>query len=82
MVETWSQAVEKRRTYSPLAACFISEQGTLSQFIHVWPYRDLNQRAEIRARADQLPDWPAPTAEYCIAQKTEIWLPASISPMQ
>lgn len=82
MLDKWSKSAEKRREFSPLAACFVSEHGPLNQFIHVWPYRDLKQRAEIRNQAGQLPDWPPPTSEYFVSQKSEIWLPSSFSPMQ
>ena len=48
-----------RLNYSPLFGYFYSEFGPLNQALHIWPYKDLKERTEIReqvtgiARNDQ-----------------------------
>ena len=47
----FGEMYEKRRKYSELAAFWHTEIGPLNQIIHVWPYRDLEERGRIRAAA-------------------------------
>ena len=47
-----------RLKYSELAAFWHTEIGPLNQVIHIWPYENLQKRAEIRARLAQEPGWP------------------------
>jgi hypothetical protein len=69
-----------RLKYSELAAFWHTEIGPLNQVIHVWPYENLQQRAEIRARASQEPDWPPKTGELIVSQEAGIYVPPPFSP--
>ena len=81
-VKGWTEHVAEREALSPLAACFITETGPLNEFIHVWPYRDLNDRAEKRAESQSLKNWPVPGyREFILRQNSEIWIPSSFSQM-
>jgi hypothetical protein len=81
-VKGWTEHVAEREALSPLSACFITETGSLNEFIHVWPYRDLNDRAEKRAESQSLKNWPVPGyREFILRQISEIWIPSSFSPM-
>ena len=81
VIKRWEAAVPHREEYSPLAAAMSSEIGDLNKWIHIWPYKDLNQRAEIRAEAMKNPNWPPPTREFLVKQENKIMVPAAFSPM-
>ena len=42
----------------------------------MWPYDDLNQRMEVRAAANQDPNWPPKAAGLYVSQETEVFNPA------
>jgi hypothetical protein len=48
--------------------------------IHVWPYKDLEERARIRAAAVKDGAWPPKIAEFVLAQRAEIMVPFPFSP--
>jgi len=48
VLEAWGKAIEARERFSPLAACWTSELGGLNKFVHIWVYKDLNERARVR----------------------------------
>ena len=47
-IKRWVPMIEKRQTYSKLAA-FGTQIGPLNQVIHVWPYENALERSKIRA---------------------------------
>ena len=47
--QAFADKIAERVKYSPLAGFWRSEVGTLNQIIHIWPYKDTNERAKIRA---------------------------------
>ena len=69
-----------RLKYSELAAFWHTEIGPLNQVIHVWPYENLQQRDEIRARAAKEPDWPPKTGDLLLSMESGIYVPAPSSP--
>ena len=81
VIKRWSEVIQAREEYSPLAACWFTELGALNRWIHVWAYRDMQHRNEIRAEASKNPKWPAPTREFMLSQDVKILAPASFSPM-
>ena len=82
VVSRWTEHIAAREGLSPLAACFMTEMGPLNQWIHVWAYEDMNHRAEIRRKAHELPNWPPGSRPFLNKQNSEIWTPASFSPMR
>ena len=48
--ERVAEKIEKRVEYSPLMGYWYSELGTLNEVLHIWPYKDSNERAEIRQK--------------------------------
>jgi hypothetical protein len=58
-----------------------SEIGGLNVWIHIWPYKDLAERARIRAESQKLDSWPPKTREFLVSQETKILVPAACSPM-
>jgi hypothetical protein len=53
--------------------------------VHMWSYRDLNERAEVRARAMSDPAWKAFASKapsLMIRMESTILNPAAFSPMK
>jgi hypothetical protein len=78
----FAEAYEFRKKFSQLAAFWHTEIGPLNQIIHVWPYRDLEERTRIRDTAvkEGAGKWPPKTAEFMVRQRSEIFLPFAFSP--
>jgi hypothetical protein len=81
MIEAWGKQVDDRLKFSPLAACWYSELGPLNQFIHIWPYADMNERNRLRAAATASGKWPPPTAPFLSKQETAFLIPTAFSPL-
>jgi NIPSNAP len=83
VLEAWGKAIEARERLSPLAACFTSELGALNRFIHVWAYKDLNERARIREESRRPgTGWPPQAGVRPVRQENKLLLPASFSPVR
>ena len=76
----FGEAYEKRKKYSELGAFFHTEIGPLNQIIHIWPYKDLEERNKIRAAAVADKVWPPPISEFLVTMRSEIFMPFSVSP--
>jgi len=76
----FGEALPSREEYSKLAAFWHSEVGPLNQIIHVWAYDSFEHRAEVRAAAAKDPNWPPKIREFCVAQQSEVFIPAPFSP--
>lgn len=74
------EAYEYRKKYSPLAAFWHTEFGPLNQIVHIWPYKDLAERARIRAESSKDGKWPAKIGEFVVRMKSEIMIPFPNSP--
>jgi hypothetical protein len=81
VLKRWAAAIPHREEYSPLAAGMYSELGGLNRWMHVWPYKDLEERNRIRAEASKNEHWPPPTREFLVRQDNKIVAPAAFSPM-
>lgn len=80
VVKRFGEAYEYRKKFSEMAAFFTTDIGPLNQIIHIWPYKDLNERAKIRAEAAKEGKWPPKIAEFCREQISEIFMPFAITP--
>ena len=63
-----------------MAAAWYTELGGLNKWVHIWPYKDLDERDRIRTEAVKTPHWPPPTREFLVSQETKIMVPAAFSP--
>jgi len=74
----FGNGIDVRLKYSPLGGFFHTKTGNMSQVVHIWPYKDLRDRAESRAAAnrDESNRWPPGIAELFERQEVEILLPA------
>lgn len=78
----WNVDIEGRVALSPLSVVMNTENGELSKKVHIWPYRSLAQRAEIRAKAIETGAWPPKTGGTMLTQENMILTPLPFSPMQ
>src|SRR5688572_9452301 len=76
----FGEAYEKRKKYSELAAFWHTEIGPLNQIVHVWPYQDLDESGRIRAAAVKDGAWPPKIGEFCLAMRSDVFIPFAISP--
>jgi hypothetical protein len=83
VLEAWGKAIEERERLSPLAACWTSELGGLNKFVHVWVYKDANERVRIRA-ASRRPggSWPPQAGVRPLRQENKLLIAASFSPVR
>jgi hypothetical protein len=72
--------IEGRQKLSRIAGFWRTEVGTLNQIIHIWPYKDLNERDQIRAEAVKKGLWPPKSSEYILEMESKILHPAPFSP--
>jgi hypothetical protein len=82
VLKGWAEAIPFREQLSPLVACWYSDIGGLNKFVHIWVYKDLNERARIREESRQGGRWPAQTGVRPVQQENKILLPAVFSPVQ
>ena len=82
VLKRWTDAIPQRVQLSPLAACWYSEIGGLNKFVHVWAYKDMDERDRLRADSRKLTAWPPKTLEFLVSQSNKIVLPAAFSRMQ
>jgi hypothetical protein len=83
----WERALPKRQEYSKLGVAMEAELGTGNKFVHIWPYKDPNQRYEVRSKAEHDGIWPpkgdSPQAAVTVYnQENKLMYPAPFSPMQ
>jgi len=77
----FEEAYEHRKKYSELVAFWRTEIGPLNEIIHVWPYRDLAERARVRSEASKDPNWPPKIGEFVHSMQSEILFPFPFSPL-
>ena len=81
-IELWRTWVPGRANLSPLLAAMHSITGTVTRFMHIWPYADLNERARLRAKAVTDKLWPPPGGpDHLATMKSDIYFAADFSPM-
>jgi hypothetical protein len=84
-VETMREALPIREKHSSPVGYWLVEIGPLNTVVHLWPYRDLAQRAEVRRAlaADQA--WQAAVGRlmpYLQHQEAKLLVPTSFSPLR
>ncbi len=58
----WEKGLPERAKISPLCAAWHSELGVLNQFIHIWPYKSVDERNATRDKAKATGMWPPSAA--------------------
>ncbi|HEY7548136.1 MAG TPA: NIPSNAP family protein [Hyphomicrobiaceae bacterium] len=88
-VRQWAGLMQKtlpvREKYSKIVGLWITDAGQPNEVCHIWAYKDLNHRAQVRAQAVKDPEWQAflqESAPLLDEMHATIMLPASHSPMK
>jgi hypothetical protein len=84
-VELFTKALEVREKYSKIVALWITEAPQPNEVCHIWAYRDLNARAQVRAESGKDPAWQAfvkEAAPFLEEMHSTIMLPAAHSPLK
>jgi hypothetical protein len=76
----FGEAYEYRKKYSPLTAFLHTEVGPLNEIVHIWGYRDLAHRAQVRAEAAKDANWPPKIQEFIRSMNSEIIQPFPFLP--
>lgn len=80
-----TKAMPVREKYSKPVGLWITEAGQPNEVCHIWPYKDLNHRAQVRAAASADPEWQAfinESAPLLDEMHSTILMPAPHSPLQ
>ncbi len=80
VVKRFGEAYEKRKKLSELSAFWMTEIGPLNQIVHIWPYKDLEERGRIRAAAVADGSWPPKIGEFVLNMRSDIMIPFGFSP--
>jgi len=80
VMKRFGEAYEGRKAFSEISAFFYSDIGPLNEVIHIWPYKDMQDRTETRAKASATPSWPPHISEFLDEQLSEIFLPFPFTP--
>jgi hypothetical protein len=78
--QAFGERIEARSKLSRIAGFWRTEVGTLNQIIHIWPYKDVNERDQIRAEAVKSGVWPPKIADFVLDMESKILHPAPFSP--
>src|SRR5262249_30450994 len=79
----WRPAVPARAKNSPPITAMYSVTGTVTRFMHVWAYKNLDERHLLRAKAAADGVWPPPGGpDHLLSQQVDIYLPARFSPLR
>lgn len=82
-IALWRGAVPGRAKVSPLLAAMTSLTGAVTRFMHIWPYKTLDERVRLRDKAVAEGVWPPPGGPgHLASQQVDIYLPAAFSPMR
>jgi len=90
LTKAWTLAIPNRLKHGPATAILYSELGGLNQFMHIWPYKSLDERWALRNKLRETGEWPpsvvakkAGLPEYhLVKQENKIVMPAAFSPLQ
>ncbi len=82
-ITRWEKALPERVKRSPMLTAMHSVTGMVPRFIHIWPYKTLDDRQRIRAAAVADKIWPPPGGGESLAtMKSEIYVPTAFSPIK
>jgi hypothetical protein len=81
--QLWREWLPKRAKVSPILTAMMSATGQVARFMHIWPYKSLDERARLRAKAVANKVWPPPGGpEQFVSMQNDIYMPAPFSPLR
>jgi hypothetical protein len=82
-IEAWRNALPARLKLSPVLAAMYSVTGLMPRFMHIWPYKSLDERHRIRSQAVEAKIWPPPGGpDRLVTMQNDVYLPAPFSPIR
>ena len=75
VIKLFAERLEHRTKYSPLGGFWYTEIGPLNQIVHLWPYKDLDERNQVRAAFAKDPNWPPPIHEHIASMESDLIVP-------
>jgi hypothetical protein len=84
-LDGWRKAIEARTAeqYSPVYAAFYATDGCLPRYLHIWPWKTLEQRLQVRTQAVTDGVWPPENSGPQLRDmRSTIYLPATFSALQ
>jgi hypothetical protein len=58
IIKGWEEALPARSELSPCAMAMFTELGAINKYVHIWPYKSYEHRAEVRAEGVAKGVWP------------------------
>jgi hypothetical protein len=81
--QLWREWLPKRTAVSPVLTVLMSTSGTVARFMHIWPYKTLDERARLRAKSVADKVWPPPGGpEQFVTMQNAIYVPTPFSPLR
>jgi hypothetical protein len=82
IMKNWQESLPTRMQFSKPCLLGAVEMGpTANSFVHLWAYKSLEERDQVRAGAGKTGKWPpAGGREYYTAQQNKLMMPAAFSP--
>ena len=91
LLSAWERAMPIRNALgSPVAAIWTASSGALCTLTHIWPYKTLGDREDIRKKVRESGKWPPFKLDEAeggngyeiLTQQNKLMLPAAFSPLQ
>ncbi len=83
IIDRWSKAIDTRTERSPCTMIMHTDLGELNRMVHIWPYKDLEHRREVREKAAKDKIWPPAGGEgTLVTQDNKIMYAAPFSPIR
>jgi hypothetical protein len=83
VMKRWERAIGARTKLSPVVLAGGVEFGGANRFIHIWGYKSMDQRLQVREQARKAGIWPPPGGgDELLAQSSKIVMPSAFSPLQ
>jgi len=84
IINGWKDAIEARSALSPCAMAMHTEIGGLNKYVHIWPYKSFEHRAEVRAEGVATGIWPPKGSPKgaIITQDNKLLLAPAFSPLR
>ena len=81
--QLWREWLPGRAEVSPILTAMMSATGRVARFMHIWPYKSLDERARLRAKAVADKVWPPPGGpEQFVGMQNDIYMPTPFSPLR
>lgn len=91
VIRDWSEFIGERQKWSPLVGTWYAQHGDITDWVHVWAYRDAGERQRIRAEVSRLGIWPMsavdrrlkrPPSAATLTMQNMLVVPARCSPLR